>query len=99
MGLVRSQTSVLSAQIDITNGDLFYRKRNVPYGDNYNLLSNSLQIIPPYLPYLLNYNVSLNISVDRVIDNASYEIKSQPSSQVSVSVASYPTFADTTYFL
>ena len=98
MGLIRSQTSVLSAQIDITNGDLFYRKRNVPYGDNYNLLSNSLQIIPPLVPLVLPYNVSLDISVDRVIDNASYEIKSQASSQVSLSVASYPTFADTTYF-
>jgi hypothetical protein len=98
MGLVRSQTDVLPAQIDITNGDLFYRKRNVPYGDNYNFLSNSITNLD-LTGSIYNYT-TLDISVSKTINNASYEIKSQPSfSSHFLILAGYPpTFANTDYF-
>jgi len=93
MGIIRSQTDVLSAQIDITNGDLFYRKRNVPYGDNYNFLSNSIEVGPATVT-ILPYYETLDISVNNTIDNLAYKIESQPS----VPVGSYPSFADNGYF-
>jgi len=67
------------ATIPVSNGDLFYRLRNVPFSDRYNFTSSPfvIQVISPY-----NNALSFPIDVTRIINNDSYEIKSQPSVQV-----------------
>ena len=63
------------ATIPVSNGDLFYRWRNVPFSDRYNFTSSPFQIkdISPYKNV-----VTFPIDVTRIINNDSYQIQSQP---------------------
>ena len=48
MGLLQTQSSInptgVPAIIPVTNGDLFYRLRTVPYSDSFNYVSSLMDI-------------------------------------------------------
>jgi len=84
------------ATIPVTNGDLFYRLRKVPFSDSYNFNSTSFDT---------NTNdpnetrsESFPINVPRTIDNAAYKIQSQLNIPVDITGAGAPTWATDGYF-
>ena len=83
------------ATIPVTNGDLFYRLRNVPYSDNYNFFSSSFDI--ETIGSNTQSSESFPITLERTIDNDSYKIQSQSNVPVIIGVG-YPVWADTGYF-
>lgn len=92
MGLDQTQTAdlVTPAIVSITNGDLFFRKRNVIYGENYVFQSNNSQ---------QDIDSTLSIYVETAVDNASYKIQSLPETPSnSTNPAIYPTWADDAFF-
>jgi hypothetical protein len=99
MGL-QTQSSVnptgVPAIIPVTNGDLFYRLRKVPFSDNFNYSSNRFSIIT--LTYLDQLSVTFPITVDTTIDNSSYRIQTQPSQLVDLSGGGSPIWVSTSYF-
>ena len=68
------------ATIPVSNGDLFYRWRNVPFSDRYNFTSSPFDITT--IGEGAQYSLSFPIDVTRIINNDSYQIESQPSIQV-----------------
>lgn len=94
MGLDQTQSSnlVTPAIVSITNGDLFFRQRTVPYNDNFSFaaggqiqdIDEALSIIVPATP---------------VINNASYKMQTEITYSVSINDPSaYPKFADNDQF-
>ena len=63
------------ATIPVSNGDLFYRLRNVPYSDNY-IFTASTWDIETLDPNTTN-SESFPIAVPRIIDNDAYKIQAQ----------------------
>ena len=63
------------ATIPVTNGDLFYRERIVPYSDNFNFTATRWDI-ETLGGFQIN-SESFPIAVPRTIDNDSYRIQSQ----------------------
>ena len=91
-----TQLSNGGATIPITNGDLFYRLRTVPFSDSYNFNSTSFDT---------NTNdpnetrsESFPINVPRTIDNDAYRIQSQANVPVDITGTGSPTWATAGYF-
>jgi hypothetical protein len=84
------------AVIPVTNGDLFYRKRIVPYSDAYTYSSDSFDI--ETYPVYPSKGRTFPITVPNTIVNDSYEIKTQPLNDVTFITGSYPVWSDTGYF-
>jgi hypothetical protein len=68
--------------VSVTNGDLFYRLRVVPYFDNYNFNSTTWDI-ETIGAYQIN-SESFPIPVPRTIDNSSYRIQTQANIPVNI---------------
>jgi hypothetical protein len=83
------------AVIPVTNGDLFYRKRIVPFSDNYNYTSSSFDIGTNTGE---TRSETFPITVSRTIDNDSYRIQSQPNAVVDLTGGSFPVWSSTGYF-
>jgi hypothetical protein len=84
------------AVVPVTNGDLFYRLRTVPFSDRYNFNSNSFDLGTN------NPNEtrseSFPITVPRAIENAAYRIQTQTSLPVNLTGTGYPVWASTGFF-
>jgi hypothetical protein len=84
------------ATIPVTNGDLFYRLRKVPFSDKFEFASSSFDIGTSGA-----YNVrseTFPITVDYTVDNLSYRIQSQPNAVVNLTGAGFPVWSSTGYF-
>jgi len=84
------------ATVPVTNGDLFYRLRTVPFSDKFEYVSSSFDI---------GTSGSLNarsetfpITLDFDVDNLSYRIQSQPNAVVDLTGGGSPTWSSTGYF-
>jgi hypothetical protein len=99
-GLQQTQSSSnpagVPAIIPITNGDLFYRLRTVPFSDKYNYSSSLFDIGTS--GSLGSTSETFPITVDNTIDNLSYRIQTQPNAVATLSGASFPVWASTGYF-
>jgi len=81
------------AVVPVTNGDLFYRLRNVPYSDNFNYTSTTFQI-----PTTSQTSETFPITVTPTIDNTSYTIQTQPNAVAALSGTSFPVWSSTGFF-
>jgi len=92
LGLEQNQSVNLSvpAIVSMTNGDLFYRKRNVPYSDDYDLKVNSFSIGTD-----TTRTVTWGITLPNTISNSSYILKTEPNIDASLVFGSYPQYSDT----
>ena len=81
--------------VSVTNGDLFYRLRVVPYFDNYNFNSTTWDI-ETIGAYQIN-SESFPIPVPRTIDNNSYRIQTQANIPVNIG-AGTPVWSTAGYF-
>ena len=81
--------------VSVTNGDLFYRLRAVPYSDNYNFTATTWDI--ETLGANQINSESFPITVSRTIDNNSYRIQTQANIPVEIG-AGTPTWATAGYF-
>ena len=98
IGLERTQTAAIGpnhyATISGTNGDLFYRKRTVPYSDDYIEQVNSTTLSNPSATDVK----TLSITANPVITNTAYEILNQITQAASFAAGSFPLFASNDYF-
>lgn len=98
IGLERTQTAAIGpnhyATISGTNGDLFYRKRTVPYSDDYTEQVNSTTLSNPSATDVK----TLSITANPVITNTAYEILNQITQAASFAAGSFPLFASSGYF-
>ena len=86
------------AIIQCSNGDLFSRKRNVPYGDSNSLLGSKIYGFISLA--LKNVTSTFEIYIGTSIDNTLYTLQTQPPYISStLSGAGSPQFADTNYLL
>jgi len=84
------------AIIPVTNGDLFYRLRIVPYSDNFNFSSGSFDIGTSGA--FNQRSETFPITVSRTIDNSSYRIQTQPNAEAFLTGGGFPVWASTGYF-
>jgi hypothetical protein len=100
MGLLQTQSSVnpsgVPAIIPVTNGDLFYRLRRVPYSDNFNYSSSAFDI--GTTGSFVSRSETFPISLDTAVDNLSYRIQTQPNAQAFLTGVGFPIWASTGYF-
>jgi hypothetical protein len=100
MGLTQTQSSTdpinVPAIIPVTNGDLFYRLRTVPFSDrnNFNTTSFDCNTNDPGE----TRNESFPIEVPRVIDNLAYRIQPQTNIPVDLTGGGNPVWATNGYF-
>ena len=99
-GLQQTQSSEdpvnVPAIIPVTNGDLFYRLRKVPYSDNFNYTSGAFSIGTSGA-----YNeqsATFPITVTPTITNSSYTIQTQPNAAAYLDPGFFPVWASTGYF-
>jgi hypothetical protein len=101
IGLEKTQTAAAGpnhyATISGTNGDLFYRKRTVPYSDDYSEQVNSIFLETASSAYATIIK-TLYITVNPEITNAAYEIKTQTEQAASFAGGAFPQFSDVNYF-
>ena len=83
------------AVVPVTNGDLFYRLRVVPFSDAYTFSSNRFSI--DTAGEYGTRSETFPIEVTRTIDNLAYRIQTQPNAQVFITTG-YPVWSDTGYF-
>jgi hypothetical protein len=99
-GLQQTQSSIdpidVPAIIPVTNGDLFYRLRTVPYSDDFNYASTVFDI--GTTGAYVSRSETFPITVDTTIDNTSYTIQTQPNAVVDLTGGSFPVWASTGYF-
>ncbi len=84
------------AVIPVTNGDLFYRLRKVPYSDHFNYTSGAFSIGTSGA-----YNeqsATFPITVTPTITNSSYTIQTQPNVSAYLDPGFFPVWASTGYF-
>jgi hypothetical protein len=95
-GLERQQSASdpqgVTARISASNGDLFYRKRNVVISRKYDL---KWITTPVYTIGYIEFSYSIAAPNFPTINNALYQISTQFPQIVSSTGASYPVFADT----
>lgn len=84
------------AVVPVTNGDLFYRLRTVPYSDKYSYASSVFNI--GVSGSYVSRSASFPITLDNPIDNFSYRIQTQPNVDVALTGSGYPVWASTGYF-
>jgi hypothetical protein len=98
IGLEKTQTAAAGpnyyATISGTNGDLFYRKRTVPYSDDYTEQVNSTTLSNPSATDVK----TLSITANPAITNTAYEILNQITQAASFAAGSFPLFASNGYF-
>ena len=101
IGLEKTQTAAVGpnhyATISGTNGDLFYRKRTVPYSDDYSEQVNSIFLETASSAYATIIK-TLYITVNPFITNAAYEIRTQTEQTASFAGGAFPEFSDVNYF-
>ena len=105
IGLEQTQSAIdpinVPAVISTTNGDLFYRKRRVPYGYKYTYEAGN-QDIPQYFSEWISTELRLYFGQGNfAFGNANYEINAQAGGlEVDNAPSSvlYPEFADTGFF-
>ena len=99
-GLTQTQSSAdpinVPAIIPVTNGDLFYRLRTVPYSDNFNYASTVFDI--GTTGAFNSRSETFPIVVDTIVDNLSYTIQTQPNAVVDLTGGSFPVWASTGYY-
>lgn len=99
-GLTQTQSSAdpinVPAIIPVTNGDLFYRLRTVPYSDNFNYASTVFEI--GTTGAFNSRSETFPITVDTIVDNLSYTIQTQPNAVVDLTGGSFPVWASTGYY-
>lgn len=84
------------AIVSVSNGDLFYRKRKVPYSDSFNYTSDIFAVGTSG-----SYDQKTEtfpITVSPTIDNTSYKIQTQVNTQAYLTIGSYPEWTDTDQF-
>ena len=100
MGLLQTQSSVdpinVPAIIPVTNGDLFYRLRNVPYSDRFSYASTSFQIGTSGA--FVSRAGTFPITLVTAVDNLSYRIQTQPNTEAFFTPGFFPVWASTGYF-
>jgi len=93
IGLDQTQSVnlVTPAIIGISNGDLFYRQRTVPYGETFTYVAGGTD---------QDETATMLITVPTTVTNSSYEIQSQAENTVLslTNPAVFPTYADTPFF-
>ena len=89
------QLSNGGAIVPVTNGDLFYRERIVPFSDNYNFIATTWDI--ETIGANQKNSESFPITVSRTIDNNAYLIQSQANVPVEIGTG-YPVWSDTGQF-
>ena len=82
--------------VSVTNGDLFYRLRQVPYSDNYTFASTNWDV--ETIGANDKKTASFPIPLTRIIENASYRIQTQANVYVSLTAGVAPTWATAGYF-
>jgi hypothetical protein len=82
--------------VSVTNGDLFYRLRQVPYSDSYTFGSTNWDVKTEGAND--KKTSSFPIPLTRIIENASYRIQTQSNVYVSLTTGLFPTWASTGYF-
>ena len=82
--------------VSVTNGDLFYRLRQVPYSDNYTFASTNWDVETIGANDIKTS--SFPIPLTRIIENASYRIQTQANVYVSLTAGVAPTWATAGYF-
>ncbi len=93
IGLNQTQSPNLAtpAQVNIVNGDLFWRQRTVPYNESFTYAAGGTD---------QDTSATMLITVPTTVNNAAYQIQSQAEASI-VSLtnpASYPTYGDTPFF-
>ena len=78
------------AVVPVTNGDLFYRLRTVPYSDNFNFSSTTFEVATSSTS-----SETFPITVTPTRDNTSYTIQTQPNAAADISGAGFPVWAST----
>jgi hypothetical protein len=100
MGLLQTQSSInpsgIPAIIPVTNGDLFYRLRTVPYSDKYSYASTSFQIGTSGA--FGTRSGTFPITVTNAVDNISYRIQTQPNTEAFLTPGFFPIWSSTGYF-
>jgi len=91
-----SQLSNGGAVVPVTNGDLFYRLRTVPFADNFNFSSTTFDI--GTTGAYVSRGETFPITLTRTVDNLAYRIQTQPNAQVFITGGGYPVWSDTGYF-
>jgi len=98
MGL-QTQSSVnpegVPAIVPVTNGDLFYRIRTVPYSDNFSYSSTVFDIETDQ--DAITRSETFPITVNIAVDNISYRIQTQPNAQAFFN-SGFPIWVSTGYF-
>ncbi len=91
LGLNQSQSEdlVVPAIIDVVNGDLFSRKRNVPIGAQYYLNSGLFESNVPYI------SMPITVPSSPVTVGTSYRLATQVKTAAGLGVSDYPTNAAT----
>jgi hypothetical protein len=84
------------AVVPVTNGDLFYRLRTVPYSDKFNYVSSVFDIATTGA--FVSRTETFTITVDTPVDNLSYRIQTQPNAEAFLSGGGSPVWASTGYF-
>jgi hypothetical protein len=84
------------AVVPVTNGDLFYRLRTVPYSDRFNYASSLFDI--ETTGAFVSRTETFTITVDNTIDNLSYRIQTQPNAEAFLSGSGFPVWSSTGYF-
>jgi len=91
-----TQLSNGGATIPVTNGDLFYRLRNVPISDSFDYISDVFNIETD--GSFVSGAETFPITVDETVDNASYTIQTQPAATAYITGSSFPTWSSTGFF-
>lgn len=91
IGLNQTQSPDLTvpALIDVVNGDLFSRKRNVPIGAQYYLTAGLFESNVPYI------TVPITVTGSPVTVGTSYRLATQVKQAAGIGVSDYPTNANT----
>ena len=84
------------AVVPVTNGDLFYRLRTVPYSDNFNFSSSGFDI--GTTGSFVSRTESFPIFIERSIENAAYRIQTQPNALINLTGTGYPIWTSVGYF-
>lgn len=92
-----TQLSGGGAVVPVTNGDLFYRLRTVPYSDRYAFRSSPEFAIGATGAFA-STSETFPITVANTIDNLSYRIQTQPNAVIDLTGGGAPVWASTSYF-
>ena len=84
------------AVVPVTNGDLFYRLRTVPYSDRFNYTSSLFDIATSGA--FVSRTETFTIPVTPTVDNLAYRIQTQPNAEAFLTGGFFPIWSSTGYF-